>query len=221
MSQVAANILVGNSAVAKLRTRVARFMGAGKISEDARWIDQVQKGNREAFQYLVEKYQARAFSLAFDILRSQADAEDVVQESFVKAFLSLNEFRGEASFYTWFYRIVYNMSLDYRRKLVRRSNNHTKPLNEEAEEVEFSSPGPQEIALSKERFQELKQALAELSEEHRTVITLREIDGLSYDEIARVVGISKGTVMSRLHYARRRIQRALGGNVDINESEEI
>lgn len=173
-------------------------------------------GDKEAYRRLVEKYEKRVFAIAFQIVRSKEDAEDIMQESFVKAYMSLKDFKGESSFYTWLYRIVYNMSLDFKRKISRRG---TQPT--EFDESKLSSGsigegivsgsvrGPHEEYLSREQAGLIQKVLNELSDDHRIVITLREIDGLSYDEIARIVGVSKGTVMSRLHYARKRLQSAL------------
>ena len=171
------------------------------------------RGDKEAYRVLVEKYQARAFGLALGILKNKEDAEDVLQESFVKAYLSIPQFKGDSAFYTWFYRIVVNMAIDLKRKK-GRSGGDPKELNEEIENGdvglgEIGGFGPQEALLRKETATQIQQALNELSPEHRTVIVLREVDGLSYEEIADVVQVSRGTVMSRLHYARKRVQQAL------------
>ena len=149
------------------------------------------------------------------------EAEDIVQESFVKAYLSLQDFKQEAAFYTWLYRIVYNMAIDYRRKVARRGGptvEYDERITREGEKGNEENPapsvlenrieGPQEVLLRRERAEKLREALKGISEEHRVAITLREIDGLSYDEIARTTGVAKGTVMSRLHYARKKIQAA-------------
>jgi RNA polymerase sigma-70 factor (ECF subfamily) len=191
------------------------------VAEDRALIARVRAGDKDAYRRLVEKYQKRAFHLAFEVVRSHEDAEDVVQESFVKAYLSLRDFKQDAAFYTWLYRIVYNMAVDYRRKIARRGGptlefdermlQGAEPRSEErpsSNVVENRIEGPQEALLRKEREQRLRAALGEISEEHRLAITLREVDGLSYDEIADVMGVAKGTVMSRLHYARKKIQAA-------------
>lgn len=184
------------------------------------------------FRPLVERYQERAYAIAFRILRSQSDAEDVVQESFVKAYLSIGDFKGSSSFYTWFYRIVVNMSLDYRRRIARQRTVSAEGLGavsdtdggaaginnggtlfdrvSSGDAVASSSIiGPGEALDRKEQRQVIQAELDNISEEHRTVVILRDVDGLSYDEIAEVVGVSRGTVMSRLFYARKRLQVAL------------
>lgn len=186
-----------------------------KIS-DAELVAKASVGDKEAYRVLVEKYQQRVFAIAFDVVRSREDAEDIAQESFVKAYLSLPEFKGESSFYTWLYRIAYNMAIDFRRRTVRRGGapvefdeTRADVVAEAAGSVQNRFGSPQELMLRKEESQQIQKVLTEISPEHRAVITLREIEGLSYEEIADVVGVSKGTVMSRLHYARKHLQQGL------------
>ncbi|NDC37434.1 MAG: sigma-70 family RNA polymerase sigma factor [Proteobacteria bacterium] len=198
---------------------------ASSAAQDKALIAKVRSGNGDAYRTLVEKYQKRAYLLAIEIVRSPEDAKDVVQESFVKAYLSLRDFKQDSTFYTWLYRIVHNMAIDYRRKMARRGGAHIEfdertlqgisPKGEENAHggvLENRVEGPQEALLRKEREQKLRAVLKELSEEHRIAITLREVDGLSYDEIAEVTGVARGTVMSRLFYARKRIQAAFQGD---------
>jgi RNA polymerase sigma-70 factor (ECF subfamily) len=182
-------------------------------------------GDREAYRTLVERYQSRLMAMAVDILKTREDAEDVVQETFVKAFLSLGQFKGESSFYTWLYRICFNMAVDIRRKVARRGGTHLEykeqvSVNKSAEgsfgsdsspgvDVSQRVEGPHDALARKELGRKIQEVLGELSEEHRAVITLREIDGLDYEEIAHAIGAPKGTVMSRLFYARKALQKAL------------
>ena len=200
------------------------------VLADKDLVASAQAGSKEAFRVLVERYQNRAFSIALDIVRSKEDAEDVIQESFVKAYLSLKDFRGNSSFYTWFYRIVYNMAIDFRRRVGRRGGQHAEfdeSLTVSSEMPSADMVTPQESVLRKEEFRAVGAALNEISEEHRAVIMLREVDGLSYDEIADVVGVTKGTVMSRLHYARKKLQKVLsefspkGTRSDQAEQDEL
>lgn len=189
--------------------------GAGSVPPDRELIRRTLSGKKEAFRTLVERYQDRAYRIAYDLLKSEEDARDIVQESFVKAFLSLDKFRQDSSFYTWFYRIVYNMAIDYKRKLVRRGGD---PVEYQEEGLNISGlltsynqkPGedPQKAAIDKQEIGYLGKALNELNDEQRATIRLREVDGLSYEEIATVTGVSKGTVMSRLHYARKNLEKA-------------
>ena len=191
---------------------------AGTVDKckEAELVRQSVRGDKEAYHSLVEMHQDRVFALAYEVLRNKEDAEDVAQESFVKAYLSLKDFKGEASFYTWLYRIVYNMAIDLKRKTKVRGGSAAE-LDESAEGDEdflrSKVAGPHEAALRREELLQLCSALDKISEEHRAVVILREVHGLSYAQIAKVSGVSSGTVMSRLHYARKRLQELLKGYV--------
>jgi RNA polymerase sigma-70 factor (ECF subfamily) len=197
---------------------------ASKNPSDETLVAATRKGDRDAYKTLVERYQSRIFSMALDIVKNREDAEDVVQESFVKAFLSLDKFKGESSFFTWLYRIAFNMAVDVKRKSARRGGNHVEykeslgvspsgsseadsggSLGAPVQHVE----GPHEALARKQAGRKIQKVLSELSEDHRAVITLREIDGLNYEEISEALGIPRGTVMSRLFYARKALQKAL------------
>lgn len=185
-------------------------------------------GDKEAYRALVERYQGRLLTTALDIVKTREDAEDVVQETFVKAFLSLGQFKGQSSFYTWLYRICFNMAIDIRRKAGRRGGTHLEykehtSVNRAAgHDGTREAPGagvadhlqnvegPHDALARKELGRKIQEVLGELSEEHRAVIMLREVDGLDYEEIAQAIGAPKGTVMSRLFYARKALQKALG-----------
>jgi RNA polymerase sigma-70 factor (ECF subfamily) len=191
--------------------RNERELKESERAEDLRLVQSVQSGNRDAYRELVERYRRRVMALALEVTRSAEDAEDVAQETFVKAFLSLKDFKGQSSFYTWLYRIALNMAIDVRRKVTRQGGRNTEFDERTTVGVIDQKPdeSPDRVLERKQDARLLDSALRELSEEHRVVLTLREIDGLSYDEIADVVGISKGTVMSRLHYARKQVQATL------------
>ena len=192
---------------------------------DDELVNMTRGGDREAYRTLVERYQGRLLAMALDILKTREDAEDVVQETFVKAFLSLGQFKGESSFYTWLYRICFNMAVDIRRKAARRGGTHLEykdqvSVNTAAErswdqgsslgsDIGQRVEGPHDALARKELGRKIQEVLGELSEEHRAVITLREIDGLDYEEIAVAIGAPKGTVMSRLFYARKALKKAL------------
>lgn len=182
--------------------------------DEADVIARSLRGDRTAYRLLVEKYQDRIFALCYSLLRSREDAEDITQETFVKAYLSLKNFEGASSFYTWVYRIAYNMVIDFKRK-VKRKGGDAVQLDEAvqsgagAEGIISEAVDPERELERKQISQRIGQALGELSDPHRAVITLREVDGMSYDEIAEITGVSKGTVMSRLHYARKRLQELL------------
>lgn len=193
----------------------------GSDTSDVILVGRAQRGDKDAYRILVERYQHRIYTLALRILRDPVEAEDVAQEAFVKAYLSLKHFKGDSSFITWLYRITHNMAIDVQRKVVRRGDNTHVRLDEpvvgerSVQEVAVASSegalgtDPERAYITQELSVALGDALGELTEEHRHVVMLREVDGLSYDEIAQVTGISKGTVMSRLFYARQRLQNSL------------
>ena len=175
-------------------------------------------GDHDAFRILVERYQGRAFRLALRILRSEEAARDAVQEAFVKAYTGLARFEERSSFFTWLYRLVTNQCIDMRRRehAERRVDwrEAEAPLDEAAlrlaPEAEGALPElPADAFARKELRERLDAAIGELPEAARATLLLREVDGLSYAEIAEAQGIPRGTVMSRLHYARRRLQLAL------------
>jgi len=183
--------------------------------EDEELVAQAADGDRDAYRVLVERYQSRVLRLALEMVKNRHDAEDIVQESFVKAYLALRSFKGESSFYTWLHRIAYNMAIDFRRKNLKHVVN-AEEYNDAsmvaADQMEIggrTDANPHSNLFHKERLEKIRGALSGISEEHRAVVVLREVEGMSYEEIADVVGISKGTVMSRLHYARKKLQKTL------------
>ena len=183
---------------------------------DGELVERSRRGDREAFRALVERYQRKVAALALGMLRNREDALDIVQDTFTKAYQSLDKFKGDSSFYTWIYRIGVNLCIDHQRResrYVQMGNDQ----NDAGEEVIPPSPEdlerdqPFELARSTEIGTHLVEAINELTPEHRAVILLREVDGLSYEEISQVLDCPKGTVMSRLHYARRQLQARLRG----------
>lgn len=182
-------------------------------AEDRAWVEAARSGDRQAFGRLVDRYQRRVYALAFGILRNREDAWDAAQESFVKAYRNLDRFEGGSAFYTWLYRITYNRSIDMLREKGRRDRvdleetRHVEKLL--AEEGKRPEGAPEEVASRKELSRVLHEAMHKLSDKHRAIIVLREIEGLSYEEMADVLGISKGTVMSRLFHARQNLQALL------------
>jgi RNA polymerase sigma-70 factor (ECF subfamily) len=188
-------------------------------AEDRELVEKARTGDRRAFGKLVEKYQRRVYSLAFGILRQREDAWDVAQEAFVKAYKKLDRFEGTAAFYTWLYRITYNLSIDTLREKTRRE---TVDLDEgkkveDALDGDPASEHPDQMAQRKELHRVLQAAMSKLSDKHRAIIVLREVEGLSYEEMAEVLGISKGTVMSRLFHARQNLQTLLSPYVKRGE----
>ena len=187
-------------------------------------IARAKAGDHEAFRVLVERYQGRAYRLARRIMGDDELAQDVVQEAFLKAYGSLGRFEGRSKFYTWLYRLVFNLCIDTKRR--DRSLAQVEWSEEQALDVApeagAAGIGPPDAAspsreLERKELRELMtHAIEALPEDARRTLVLREVDGLSYAEIAQSLGVPKGTVMSRLHYARRRVRAALveAGAVD-------
>ncbi len=184
-------------------------------------VERAQQGDHGAFRQLFDRYHKRAYSVAYGVLKNRHDAMDVVQEGFVKVHKHLASFQGSSSFYTWLYRIVMNLAIDQlrRRKTSRPVEYDDAISREEGGTNEAILPrmadaNPRKAAIRRELIEKIDAALAELPEYHRQVILLREIEGLSYEEMAEVLDVPKGTIMSRLFHARKKMQSALAGYVD-------
>jgi RNA polymerase sigma-70 factor (ECF subfamily) len=178
---------------------------------DQTLIDQCLAGRREAFGQLVERYQHRLYHGLLHALGSPEDAQDVAQEAFVNAFEKLSSFRGQAAFYSWLFRIALNASVSARRK-TRRMSVSVEARREQAglepaDENVSNDPSYSMDVSDRQRL--VRQALSELSEEFRTVLVLKEMDGMSYEEIAEVVDVPLGTVRSRIHRARLELRAKL------------
>ena len=183
--------------------------------QDEEFVRRAQGGDDEAFRELMERYKRRAFGVALGIVGDPDEAQDVVQDAFVKAYYRLKEFRFGANFYTWFYRLLVNQAIDRWRKTSRStavSFSEAWVSGESTETGAVTYPKtPEEMAGNRELAEGITRAIAALPEYHRTVILLREVEGLAYEEIARILDCSVGTVMSRLHYARAKLKEALKG----------
>jgi len=173
---------------------------------DRELVEQCQRGRLDVYEHLVQRYRQRIFALAFSMLRNEQDAVEVAQDTFVRAWQNLGKFRSESSVYTWLYRITTNLCIDRARRRDRRPE---VALTDDAPEPVAATPGPAAEAQHRELGRQIDAALAELSPEHRAVIQLREFEGLDYAEIAQAVGCNIGTVMSRLFYARKHLQKIL------------
>lgn len=212
---------VARSAGAKGSRAITARLSEGPGSDDREAVDRARRGDPEAFRVLVERYQGRAYRLALRVLRDEERARDAVQDAFLKAYVNLDRFEGRSSFYTWLYRLVMNLCLDARRRdhsarfvetpepadLERLAAAESRPPDEMIFREHEQSP---EEALDRGQLRAaLARAIDELPDAARETLILREVDGLSYAEIAEALEIPKGTVMSRLHYARRRVQELL------------
>jgi RNA polymerase sigma-70 factor, ECF subfamily len=204
------NVTGVNSSALSASNRTSRELEA---EEDRVLIESAQKGDSLAFKKLVERYQRRAFAIALGLLRDEQDAREVVQEAFLRVYRGLDSFHGGSTFFTWLYRIVTNLSIDLLRKPSRRD----AELDESREIDEADIPllsridgaDPLDVLRRAEIRNKLEAALEALPVYHRGVIVMREVEGLSYEEMADAMGVSKGTIMSRLFHARQKLQRAL------------
>ncbi|MBX2797428.1 MAG: sigma-70 family RNA polymerase sigma factor [Myxococcales bacterium] len=192
--------------------------------EDVEMLRAVLQGDGTAYRGLVEKYQNRVYSMVYGMLRNREDARDVTQEAFVKAYRNLESFRLEASFYTWLYRIAMNLAIDLTRKRKRRENagfdEEIATRDEDGGIAEVhQSDSPSRALERKQLFQQIMTAMEGLPDDQRQVILLREMEGLSYKEIAEVMEIPEGTVMSRLFYARKKLQKLLSDDGPTTQSE--
>jgi RNA polymerase sigma-70 factor (ECF subfamily) len=179
---------------------------------DAELVRLARQGDRDAFQELVERYQRKVYAVLLGMLRDHESAWEASQETFIKALRSLDQFKGEASFYTWLYRIAVNVAIDLQRREARRPLVGVDEGTMEAQEAvqeELRRDDPFRQVRNRELGARVRAAIEQLTPEHRAAILLREVEGLSYEEISRVMGCAKGTVMSRLHYARKKLQALL------------
>ena len=165
-------------------------------------------GDVSAFGQLVSRYQDRLYNSMVQILRSESDAEDVVQDAFVLAFTKLDSFKGNSRLYTWLYRIAYNVAIN----MMRRRRNAVS-LDTRADQSEFplpdSGPSPEDRLDRQESIDQLRIAMNKLSVEHRSILVLREMDGLEYESISEILDLPIGTVRSRLHRARNQLKEHL------------
>jgi len=187
--------------------------------EDTEMVKAVLGGDSTAYRGLVEKYQGRVYSMVYGMLRNREDARDITQDAFVKAFKSLKSFRLEASFYTWLYRIAMNRAIDFTRKRKRREvagfDESIANKDEDGGIAEIHhSDSPSKSLERKQLYAKIMESLEKLPADQKQVILLRELEGLSYKEISEVMGIPEGTVMSRLFYARKKMQKLLAGQRD-------
>jgi len=205
-------------------TSNSKELRAREAEEDRALIAKAQAGDTAAFRSLVERHQRRAFSIALSLVRDEHDAREIVQDAFLRVFKGLGTFQGGSSFFTWLYRIVTNLSIDLMRKPGRATGgalpavgdlDGREGLGEDGEALDFpllsriDGSDPVDVLRRREIGARIQAALDALPPYHRSVIVMREVEGLSYDEMAHVMGVSKGTIMSRLFHARQKLQRAL------------
>jgi RNA polymerase sigma-70 factor, ECF subfamily len=178
------------------------------VSDDLKLIDQTLAGRTEAFGQLVLRHQDRLYNTVFRVVNHVEDARDIVQEAFVQAFLKLATFRRESEFYTWLYRIAFNVAATQKRR--RRATASIDGMRETSNrEPADCDDTPAEALERKERCDSVRRAMARLDEDFRTVLVLREIDGCCYEKISEILNLPVGTVRSRLHRGRLQLREIL------------
>lgn len=193
----------------------ASLSALGADFDEAGHLRRAQAGDLEAYDALVRRHQPRVYSAVYHLTSNHEDANDLTQEAFIKAFRVLNTFKGDSSFFTWVYRIAINRTLNFLKS--RKNRNADLSLNDldfnaenDPDVVAFiSEHTPHREASLSELQQKLNAAMQKLSERHRLVVTMHDIQGLTHEEIAAIVGCNVGTVRSRLFYARQQLQGLL------------
>jgi len=184
-----------------------------RIVHDEELILRLQRGDEWAFQLMVRRFRKKIFSIAFGITLDAEESQDIMQEVFLQVYRTIGNFRGDASLATWLHRITVNRSLNWKRRWARRfkwlhvSSDSTEGL--QAVEPESDLPSPEIRVANAQTRRQIDNALKMLPDQARTVFVLREIEGLSYEEIADAIGIKLGTVRSRLFHARKRLKEIL------------
>jgi RNA polymerase sigma-70 factor, ECF subfamily len=196
-------------ALNRKRSEASNTEGRAAESErDRELIVRAQGGDGGAFRELVERHRRRAFAIAVGLVRDEEDALEIVQEAFFRVYRGLYAFNGAASFFTWLYRIVKNLSID----LMRRPAWQRELALDEVDagfDVGLEEADPTDVLRRREIAARIGAALDTLPPYHRGVILMREVEGMSYEEMAKAMNVSKGTIMSRLFHARKKLQRAL------------
>jgi RNA polymerase sigma-70 factor (ECF subfamily) len=172
-------------------------------------VRKCQAGEMSAFQELVSRYHQKVYMVILGLLRNREDALDVAQETFFRAFQKIKSFQGGSSFYTWLYRIAVNLSIDAQRRQKRNPLDFRESMDGILEAQNEVAKDPFSDVHDKELRETLLKAINDLTPEHKAVIVLRTFEGLSYKDIGEILGCSEGTVMSRLHYARKKLQDKL------------
>lgn len=182
--------------------------------EETEMISRCQRGDQEALKEIFDKYNKKVYRIAYGVVRQREEALDIVQEVFIKLFHSIKNFKGKSHFYTYLYRMVMNTAIDHARKTGKQI---ISSLDQEGSFQPFDDleKGPERILLQKELEERVKLAMDKLPAEQRAALIFRDVEGLSYQEMAETMGCSIGTVMSRLHYGRKRMQELLKDYVEL------
>ncbi len=184
------------------------------LPEDAELVRRAQNNDLAAYDELIRRYQERIYGTVYNMTSNHEDANDLVQETFIKAHRALKTFKGDSSFFTWLYRIAVNKTINYLKQRKNRTGISLNDLDFNAENdpdlvALVSDKTPQRDAGLSELQEKLNEAMMKLSEQHRLVVTLHDVQGLAHDEIAKIMDCNAGTVRSRLFYARQQLQAYL------------
>ena len=197
-------------------------------TDDLTLVKRVKSGDQRAFRLLVERYQRKVYAVALGMLKDKEEAMDVSQEAFVKVYKYLDHFKGDSSFYTWLYRITVNVCIDViRRRGAMRSDSveFDERVGHDLAEANLGAvssqlgSNPEKSVLQHELGEKIQEALQEVPEKHREILLLREVEGMSYEDLARTLNIPKGTVMSRLFHARTKVQKILSEYLELDEAK--
>lgn len=177
-------------------------------SEEEKLIFRCQQGDQDALKEIFNQYHRKVYRIAYGVVRQREDALDIVQEVFIKLFRSIKNFKGKSNFYTYLYRMTLNTAIDHSRKIKKYP---LLSLNEDEgfQPSDVAEKRPDYIVSQKQLEEKVKWAMEKLPPDQRAVLIFREVEELSYQEIAEAMGCSIGTVMSRLHYGRKKIQELL------------
>ena len=188
--------------------------------EETEMISRCQQGDQEALKEIFDKYHKKVYRIAYGVVRQREEALDIVQEVFIKLFHSIKNFKGRSHFYTYLYRMVMNTAIDHARKTGKQT---ISSLDQEGsfQPSDDLEKGPERILLQKELEERVKLAMDKLPAEQRAALIFRDVEGLSYKEMAEAMGCSIGTVMSRLHYGRKRIQELLEDYVEMHSQSRV
>lgn len=185
-------------------------------------VVRLKKGQEEAYRTLVRQFQERLLRIAYGITQDREDSAEIVQDVFLQVYKRIHTFRGDAKLYTWLRRITVNQALNWQRRWKRRFKWHHQPIEKEEIYAKINdrapSQDPETAYIVKELDARLKEELKGLPEDARTVFVLKELEGLSYGEISEVLHIKKGTVSSRLFYARQKLKKSMSVFLEQEES---
>jgi len=213
LGDIMAIISLSSSICAALGIALPFVVMVQSNDEDSALVEAVLAGDSDAYRGLVERYQNRIYNVIYGMVHDREDAMELAQDSFIKAYRKLSTFRLDSKFYTWLCRIAVNTAIDHlRKKKLRQTSEFDENIASKTDTGLFEGHelgNPEKEFARKELRERIIEEVDKLPEDQKQVLVLKEVDGLSYKEIAEIVGIPQGTVMSRLYYARKRLQETL------------